>query len=193
MVVRNEAHRLLLLARAEEDRHVRAELARDGSLFSGYRPRMEAVHLSNAHALSELLADGWPKAAGVGEDGQEAAWLIAQHAISFPQFQRRSRELLHEAVQRGEGHLHGSSPCSLTASVCSKGDLRSMELNSTGTRTVRSLRCRSKMRRGLISDVARSVSKRSSQRCSAIGGTLRRAVSVRRRIEIDIWQNRRFG
>jgi hypothetical protein len=102
MVVQNETHRSLLLALAEEDRRVRAELARDGSLFTGYHPRMEAVHLSNTRALGELLADGWPKASAVGEDGQQAAWLIAQHAISFPHFQRRCRELLREAVGCGE-------------------------------------------------------------------------------------------
>jgi hypothetical protein len=102
-VIKVAAERLaLLLALAEEDRRVRAELAREGSLFGGYHPRMEAVHLANARALSELLADGWPKANDVGEDGQEAAWLITQHAISFPKFQRQCRELLHEAVQQGE-------------------------------------------------------------------------------------------
>ncbi len=102
MVAGNEERRTLLLALAEEDRHVRTELARDGSLFTGYHPRMEAVHLSNMRALSELIADGWPKASDVGEDGQQAAWLIAQHAISFPHFQRQCRELLREAVRRSE-------------------------------------------------------------------------------------------
>lgn len=102
MVARNEAHRTLLLALAEEDRHMRAELARDGSLFNGYHPYMEAVHLSNTRVLGELLVDGWPKASDVGEDGQQAAWLIAQHAISSPHFQRQCRELLREAVRRGE-------------------------------------------------------------------------------------------
>jgi len=102
MVARNEAYRTLLLAMAEEDKRVRAELTRDGSLFGGYHPRMEAVHIANAHALCGLLADGWPKADDVGEDGQEAAWLIVQHAIGLPRIQRQCRELLQNAVQHSE-------------------------------------------------------------------------------------------
>ena len=102
MAARNEARRTLLLALVEEDRRVRTELARDGSLFGGYHPSMEAVHVANAHALNNLLADGWPKTDDVGDDGQEAAWLIAQHAIGLPRFQRQCRELLREAVQRRE-------------------------------------------------------------------------------------------
>ena len=102
MLARNEAHRTLLLAMAEEDKRVRDELTREGSLSGGYHPRMEAVHIANANALRDLLADGWPKAADVGEDGQEAAWLIVQHAIGLPPFLRQCRELLQNAVQHGE-------------------------------------------------------------------------------------------
>jgi hypothetical protein len=87
---------------AEEDMRVRAELAGEGSLFGGYHPRMEALHIAHAHALSEMLADGWPTASEVGEDAQEAAWLIAQHAISLPPLQRRCRDLLLDAADRGE-------------------------------------------------------------------------------------------
>jgi hypothetical protein len=53
---------------------VRTELAADGSLFEGYHPRMAA----------------------------EAAWLIVQHAIAQPAFQRRALELLRAAVRRDE-------------------------------------------------------------------------------------------
>src|SRR5439155_1758694 len=37
-----------------------------------------------------------------GEDGAEAAWLLAQHADRDPAFQRRCLDLLAEAAARGE-------------------------------------------------------------------------------------------
>jgi hypothetical protein len=41
-----------LLSMAAEDLRVREELARDGSLFEGYHPRMRAVHERNAAGLA---------------------------------------------------------------------------------------------------------------------------------------------
>jgi hypothetical protein len=92
-----------LLRMAEHDRAVRAELAADGSLFEGYHPRMEQVHRHNAARLREVIAGhGWPGRALVGEDGAEAAWRIAQHAVGEPDFMRLCRDLLDEASGRGE-------------------------------------------------------------------------------------------
>lgn len=95
--------RVELLEMKEEDLRVRAELARDGSLFDGYHPRMEAVHRRNAARLREIIdARGWPGKGVAGEDGAKAAWLIAQHAIGEPDFQRRSLESLRAAAETGD-------------------------------------------------------------------------------------------
>ena len=92
-----------LLAMAAEDRWVREELAADGSLFAGYHPRMEAVHRRNAARLVAIIEEcGWPECGLVGEDGEEAAWLIVQHAIGDPPLQRRGLELIRQAAARGE-------------------------------------------------------------------------------------------
>jgi hypothetical protein len=92
-----------LVAMAEEDQRVRAELAADGSLFDGYHPTMQAVHDKNAARLSEVVEQhGWPGRTLVGEDGARAAWLILQHAIGHPALQQRGLVLLQEAVARGE-------------------------------------------------------------------------------------------
>jgi hypothetical protein len=92
-----------LLALVEEDRRVRAELVEEGTLFDGYHPRMEAVHRRNAAYLAETIdRHGWPGAVLVGDDGADAAWLIAQHAIGEPEFQRRCLAALHDAAERGE-------------------------------------------------------------------------------------------
>ena len=81
------------------DAATRSELAAGGELFDGYHPLMEAVHRSNARALETMLDEGgWPGRDRAGEQGAEAAFRIAQHAISLPGFQRRCLDLLRQAV-----------------------------------------------------------------------------------------------
>jgi hypothetical protein len=88
---------------AAEDLRVRTELAADGSLFAGYHPRMRAVHDRHAARLAEIVAEhGWPGERQAGADGAEAAWLIAQHAIALPGFQRQALGALSAAAARGD-------------------------------------------------------------------------------------------
>lgn len=99
----DEVLRSELLELKAEDLRVRAKLEADGRLFRGYAPEMEAVHRRNAARLRELIAQhGWPTRALAGEDGIEAAWLIAQHAIAEPPFQRQALALLEDAASRGD-------------------------------------------------------------------------------------------
>jgi hypothetical protein len=92
-----------LITMAETDLRVRTELASDGRLFDGYHPQMQAVHDANAKRLAVVLdAHGWPGESRVGRDGNEAAWLIVQHAIAQPALQRRALAALALAVERGE-------------------------------------------------------------------------------------------
>lgn len=87
-----------LVAMAAEDLRVREELLREGSLFNGYHPRMEAVHQRNGARLSRILdAHGWPGPALVGADAAGAAWLILQHSIGDPMLMRRGLALLRLA------------------------------------------------------------------------------------------------
>lgn len=92
-----------LVAMAEADEALRAELAATGELFDGYAPGMEALHRRHAQRLTDILDDhGWPSPADVGEQACEAAWLVLQHAIGDPPLQRRGAMLLADAVARGE-------------------------------------------------------------------------------------------
>lgn len=99
----DEALRERLLAMARHDLDVRTRLAEDGSLFAGYHPEMQVVHDANAAALDAIVAErGWPSVGLAGADGAEAAWLVAQHAIGQPGFQRRCLALLEAAAARDE-------------------------------------------------------------------------------------------
>ncbi len=53
--------------------------------------------------LREIIAEhGWPTYDLVGEDGEDAAWAIAQHSDQDPAFQRQALELLRVAVDAGQ-------------------------------------------------------------------------------------------
>jgi len=101
--VLNEAFRLELIAMRREDLKVRQELVESGELDGTYVPRMEAVHIRNAERLKELVVlHGWPDETSVGKDGAEAAWLIVQHAIGNPAFQRQCLGLMQESAKHGK-------------------------------------------------------------------------------------------
>lgn len=99
----NGAIREKLLSLVGRDLRARERLAADESLFDGYHPEMQAIHEENAAALDTILSEhGWPTSHAVGEDAAEAAWLIAQHAIALPDFQRSCLAALEAAAARGE-------------------------------------------------------------------------------------------
>jgi len=92
----NDGLRRKLLTMRAEDMRVRQELLGSGELVGSYVPRMEAVHVRNAARLGQLIAvHGWPDETLAGKDGAEAAWLIVQHAIGEPAFQREMLGVLH--------------------------------------------------------------------------------------------------
>ncbi len=98
----NEDLRRELLAMRSEDLSVRKELLDADQLGGSYVPRMEAIHIKNAARLRELIAEhGWPAEDIAGKDGAEAAWLVAQHAIGEPEFQREVFRLLSAGISGG--------------------------------------------------------------------------------------------
>lgn len=91
-----------LTSSATRDLVTRERLANDGSLFDGYHPEMQAVHEENAAMLDDIIKKhGWPTSDLVGKEGADAAWLIVQHAIALPQFQRDCLVLLQEEAVAG--------------------------------------------------------------------------------------------
>lgn len=85
------------------DLDTRQRLLTEGTLFDGYHPEMEQVHLEHAEQLAEIVdAWGWPGRSRAGDDGCAAAFLLAVHAISRPDLQHRWLPLLEAAAADGE-------------------------------------------------------------------------------------------
>ena len=79
----------LMMAMEARDRVLRAELTASGELNAGYHPRLEELHRANSSRLRQIIAVfGWPGITLVGEKGAQAAWRIALHAGSEPDFMR---------------------------------------------------------------------------------------------------------
>ncbi|TBN58291.1 hypothetical protein EYE40_13305 [Glaciihabitans arcticus] len=58
---------------------------------------------ARTNRLKEILDEhGWPTFDLVGEDGEDAAWAIAQHSDLQPQVQAEALALLEVAVERGQ-------------------------------------------------------------------------------------------
>lgn len=91
-----------LVERRKCDLDGRQRLIEEGKLVRGYNPEMEKIHLENARRLQEIISQiGWPTREQVGEEASQAAWLIVQHAISFPLFMKNCLVLMKEQEKAG--------------------------------------------------------------------------------------------
>jgi hypothetical protein len=98
-----------LLRLKDDDVATRRRLIEAGQLYGPhlpkdwYHPSMANVHRRNSARLREIIAEyGFPTRNLVGEDGCEAAWSIAQHAILDVELQEHCVDLLKKAVAEGE-------------------------------------------------------------------------------------------
>lgn len=104
----DEELRRELLDRREEDQRIRHLAAARSDPDTGRLPddlagQWQHIDADNTRWLADLLAGrGWPGRTLVGEQGAQAAWLLAQHADHDPGRQRAFLEALRSAVTRGE-------------------------------------------------------------------------------------------
>lgn len=91
-----------LVTMMTEDQQVLQQLFDSGEPPSeSYHPRIKALHEHNASRLKEIISThGWPGISLVGEDAAKAAWLVAQHSVSDPEFMGECVSLLEDAVAR---------------------------------------------------------------------------------------------
>ena len=104
----DELLRRELLARRDEYQRVRSLVSPPKGQYTArlsdeQAAEWERVDTGNTRWLSEVLGErGWPGTSLVGEDGADAAWLLAQHADRDPARQQEFLEALRGAVTRGE-------------------------------------------------------------------------------------------
>jgi hypothetical protein len=92
-----------LLRRVERDQAARLGTRAGAEDAAAAVKAMILVDGENLPWFKRVVADrGWPGRLAVGEDGANAAWLLAQHADADPAFQRQCLELLTIAAERGD-------------------------------------------------------------------------------------------
>jgi hypothetical protein len=110
----DEELRRELLTRRDEDQRVRQLVSPPKGQHMARLPdevaaEWQRVDADNTGWLGDLLARrGWPGKTLVGEEGAQAAWLLAQHADHDPGLQRAFLDALRGAVAQGgasPGHL----------------------------------------------------------------------------------------
>ena len=104
----DEELRRELLARRDEDQRIRNLVSPPqgqymARLSDEVAAEWQRIDEENTRWLGELLAArGWPGQTLVGEEGTEAAWLLAQHADRDPVRQHAFLHALRGAVDQGE-------------------------------------------------------------------------------------------
>jgi hypothetical protein len=104
----DEELRRELLRRRDEDQRVRHLVRPPKGRHMARLPdevaaEWQRVDEDNTQWLSDLLTtQGWPGRTLVGEDGAQAAWLLAQHADRAPALQREFLEAMRDAVGQSE-------------------------------------------------------------------------------------------
>jgi len=99
----NEELKLKLISMKDKDLEMKNSILKQGSLYDGYAEEMEVLHIQNAKELKKIINEnGWPGKSLVGKEAADAAFTIAQHAISSPDLQRHFLVELKKAVSKGE-------------------------------------------------------------------------------------------
>ncbi|MCA0972953.1 hypothetical protein LCL99_00530 [Halomonas denitrificans] len=107
MTIRKGVLAQQMITLLQQDRTLLEELSASGELPSmDYHPRVRALYQDNAERLSGIIdRQGWPGRDAAGEDGCEAAWHIAMHAVFDVDFMQRCCVALKQAV--GDGQAPG--------------------------------------------------------------------------------------
>ena len=98
----NQALRQELLALVEEDHAFVSAPDHDPNSDQVQRQRLELLAGLRRRLVEILDTYGWPGKSLVGQDGAEAAWMLALHTMPDPQVLRRCLTLMQAAAAAGE-------------------------------------------------------------------------------------------
>jgi hypothetical protein len=72
------------------DLALRDKLLKEGGLSEGYHIDMQALHDRNQRELEKIIEDlGFPTVDLMGIEANQAAWLIIQHSMNYPDFMKK--------------------------------------------------------------------------------------------------------
>jgi hypothetical protein len=98
----NQALRQELLALVEQDHAFVSAPEHDPNSDQVQRQRLELLGRLTRRLVEILDTYGWPGKRLVGDDGAEAAWMLALHTMHDPEVLRRCLRLLRAAAAAGE-------------------------------------------------------------------------------------------
>jgi hypothetical protein len=98
----NQALRQELLALLEQDHAFSKAPQQDPNSDQVQRQRLQLLDRHRRRLVEILDTHGWPGRSLVGDDGAEAAWMLALHTMPDPQVLRRCLRLLETAAAVGE-------------------------------------------------------------------------------------------
>lgn len=92
-----------LVRRRERDQAPMRQMQVGGPVDPGLTAQLDATIRDNTAWLGGVIQEwGWPGRSLVGDDGADAAWLLAQHSDHDPAFQRTCLDLVAAAADRGD-------------------------------------------------------------------------------------------
>jgi len=102
-IIQNPSLRAELMAMMTQDQDVRQrsiDKPKDPAISS----EMASVDAKNTARMKQIITQyGWPGWSLVGQDGENAAWVLVQHADADHAFQAQCLPLLKVAAEHGEG------------------------------------------------------------------------------------------
>jgi hypothetical protein len=98
----DQALRQELLALVEQDHAFVSGPEHDPNSDEVQRQRLELLGRLRRRLVEILDTHGWPGKSLVGDDGAEAAWMLALHTMPDPEVLRRCLRLMRAAAAAGE-------------------------------------------------------------------------------------------
>src|SRR5262245_18342438 len=98
----NQALRQELLALVEQDHAFSSAPGRDPGSDQRQRQLLELLGRHRRRLAEILDTYGWPGKSLAGDDGAEAAWMLALHTMPYPEVLRRCLTLMRAAAEAGE-------------------------------------------------------------------------------------------